>query len=446
MLTVRVVGAMVSALGRSPWSLSSSFGGQNDLGLPTDALTARVNDPHWQGEVSHACAERSGFNRTASVISRRYSPSDTRLSPASALQGDSRMTTNNPATFHRSDFAVRRRTGRPNWALIAVVSASLVASVAVPATASADDHDAVTSHAVADGDTLWDISREYNVSLASLLARNGLEVSAVLQVGDVIKLPEEPGDGPAVIHEVAAGESISEIAELYGVKERSLLAANEILDAGLIRVGDELRIPWRPRDQAATRTIDVSHTVGAGEVLSVIAEKYDVPVAAILAANDLANPDFIRRGDVLKVPGVVPRNSTEELTVLFEYWADEFDIDRDLLKGIGYQESTWRPDAESEVGAMGIAQIMPTTSTWIQEALLDTSGLDPWNPDDNLHMSAAFLAHLIEQTDGNVAMAVGSYYQGLGSVRKNGFYKETERYIDGVFGYAEDFADGVLPG
>jgi len=356
------------------------------------------------------------------------------------------MTTNNPATFHRSDFAVRRRTGRPNWALIAVVSASLVASVAVPATASADDHDAVTSHAVADGDTLWDISREYNVSLASLLARNGLEVSAVLQVGDVIKLPEEPGDGPAVIHEVAAGESISEIAELYGVKERSLLAANEILDAGLIRVGDELRIPWRPRDQAATRTIDVSHTVGAGEVLSVIAEKYDVPVAAILAANDLANPDFIRRGDVLKVPGVVPRNSTEELTVLFEYWADEFDIDRDLLKGIGYQESTWRPDAESEVGAMGIAQIMPTTSTWIQEALLDTSGLDPWNPDDNLHMSAAFLAHLIEQTDGNVAMAVGSYYQGLGSVRKNGFYKETERYIDGVFGYAEDFADGVLPG
>lgn len=441
---------MVIALGRSPWSLSSSFGGQFDLGLPTDALTHGASSREREGEVRYAFAERPGSSRAASVVSASVDDSINRPTRAPASQGAADMTDHHRKFPGLPDRRPMPGRVRPNWAMVAVASAALVGSTVLPAAALAQDdgsiEDEVTSHEVEAGDTLWDISREHNVSLASLLAYNDLEVASVLQVGDVIELPDGPWTGPAVQHEVAPGESLSEIAELYGVKERSLLAVNEILDPDLIRAGDELTIPRHPSDQAPSRTIDVSHTVGRGEVLGTIAEDYDVPVNAILAANDLANPDFIRRGDVLIIPGVVPRNSTEELTVLFEYWAAEFELDPNLLKGIGYQESTWRPDAESEVGAMGIAQIMPATSTWIQDALLDTSGLDPWNPDDNLQMSAAFLAHLIEETDGDVPKAVGSYYQGLGSVNKNGFYGETERYVDGVFGYSQKFADGVLPG
>ena len=45
-----------------------------------------------------------------------------------------------------------------------------------------------------------------------------------------------------------------------------------------------------------------SHTVQAGETLTKIAERYDVSIRALLNANDLPNPDFLRVGQVLKLP------------------------------------------------------------------------------------------------------------------------------------------------
>lgn len=45
-----------------------------------------------------------------------------------------------------------------------------------------------------------------------------------------------------------------------------------------------------------------SHTVQAGETLTKIAERYDVSIRALLNANDLPNPDFLRVGQVLELP------------------------------------------------------------------------------------------------------------------------------------------------
>jgi LysM repeat protein len=52
----------------------------------------------------------------------------------------------------------------------------------------------------------------------------------------------------------------------------------------------------------------VLHTVQPGEWLSAIARQYGVTVSAILAANNIANPNVIYRGQVLiiPVPGSAP--------------------------------------------------------------------------------------------------------------------------------------------
>jgi LysM repeat protein len=46
-----------------------------------------------------------------------------------------------------------------------------------------------------------------------------------------------------VLHVVASGETLSAIAEQYGVTLLALIEANEISDAGIISVGQELIIP-----------------------------------------------------------------------------------------------------------------------------------------------------------------------------------------------------------
>ena len=53
----------------------------------------------------------------------------------------------------------------------------------------------------------------------------------------------------------------------------------------------------------ATAPVDISHTLQTGETLSILAELYDVPVEAIIAANGITDPNFVYAGQVLVIPG-----------------------------------------------------------------------------------------------------------------------------------------------
>ncbi|MGX9708402.1 3D (Asp-Asp-Asp) domain-containing protein [Laceyella tengchongensis] len=69
-------------------------------------------------------------------------------------------------------------------------------------------------------------------------------------------------------------------------------------------------LPWMagPRAEAANSFIEV--TVKRGDTLTKLAKKHGVEVAAIQRANRLANPDLIRIGQVLRIPGT-PRTVSE---------------------------------------------------------------------------------------------------------------------------------------
>lgn len=55
-------------------------------------------------------------------------------------------------------------------------------------------------------------------------------------------------------------------------------------------------------DRDSSNTELTSHIVRAGDTLTKIAERYDVSIRALLNANDVPNPDFLRVGQVLKLP------------------------------------------------------------------------------------------------------------------------------------------------
>lgn len=56
-----------------------------------------------------------------------------------------------------------------------------------------------------------------------------------------------------------------------------------------------------PAPAAATATPTI-HTVQSGETINAIARQYEVAVADIIAANNLANPNLIKAGDTLVIP------------------------------------------------------------------------------------------------------------------------------------------------
>ncbi|WP_254216543.1 lytic transglycosylase domain-containing protein [Tabrizicola sp. TH137] len=86
-------------------------------------------------------------------------------------------------------------------------------------------------------------------------------------------------------------------------------------------------------------------------------------------------------------------------------------------------ESAFNPDARSSVGAIGLGQLMPGTA--------DLLGVDPYDPEDNLHGSARYLLAQLEDF-GAADLALAAYNAGPEAVRDYGGippYAETERHV-----------------
>ena len=61
-----------------------------------------------------------------------------------------------------------------------------------------------------------------------------------------------------------------------------------------------------PRPTLTPVPLDITYVVQDGDILSSIADSYGVTVEAIIAINDLDNPDFLSIGQVIRIPGVDP--------------------------------------------------------------------------------------------------------------------------------------------
>jgi len=173
-------------------------------------------------------------------------------------------------------------------------------------------------YTVQAGDSLGGIATRFGIGMVDLMNANRLEDPNAIAVGRELIIPgaapvasgesgsTEGASAPidpsaALVHVVRSGESLSQIAQDYGVTAAAIVTANGISNPNSVRVGTELTIPGISAAEWADRNA-VRHTVGAGESLSQIAQQYGVTTAAIVAENGLANPNAIRVGQVLRIP------------------------------------------------------------------------------------------------------------------------------------------------
>jgi len=93
---------------------------------------------------------------------------------------------------------------------------------------------------------------------------------------------------------VESGDTISTIASNFGISVSTILWENDLTVYSVIRPGDSLKI---------LPTNGVSHKVVDGESLSGIARKYEIETDKIMEANKLAKDSFLKKGQVLIIPG-----------------------------------------------------------------------------------------------------------------------------------------------
>jgi soluble lytic murein transglycosylase-like protein len=159
---------------------------------------------------------------------------------------------------------------------------------------------------------------------------------------------------------------------------------------------------------------------GAGETARTVPNQSVAPPAGV--AGDLVPAD------------------REYLRPILIRYAQENGLPADLVMALAWVESSWRRNAVSEAGAVGVMQLMPITVKYVSRELLGLRAtLDPRNATSNVRMGTRYLRHLLNQSRGNLRQALIAYNQGLHSVQQNGSYSVAERYADRVLALRPQF-------
>lgn len=97
------------------------------------------------------------------------------------------------------------------------------------------------------------------------------------------------------VHVVQKGETLTSIANRYGVSQRMIARSNGLRDRDHLLAGQKLVIP----DHQSTRE---SYIVQRGDTLGDIAAQHGLTVSDLARYNQLRNPNHLRVGQVLVIP------------------------------------------------------------------------------------------------------------------------------------------------
>jgi membrane-bound lytic murein transglycosylase D len=198
------------------------------------------------------------------------------------------------------------------------------ATVAAYAELPANKRVTFVEHFVVKGETMSGIAKRYRVSARLLAEANPKVKPSRLRPGQLLIVPTggaissamarrmaDPavpaGTSASGFHRVRRGETLSGIADEYGVTQRDLRQWNSLPASGHIRAGQRLRVAPPGKSKAGERTpageAARTHLVRRGDTLTGLAKRYGVSVRAIRAANGMSEGAMLRAGVALRIPG-----------------------------------------------------------------------------------------------------------------------------------------------
>jgi hypothetical protein len=131
---------------------------------------------------------------------------------------------------------------------------------------------------------------------------------------------------------------------------------------------------------------------------------------AVFGGQSEARPNGSTTVSTSGLPMVQP---PDQFRSAAEAAADASGIPHGLFFAVVHQESTWRPEARSEVGAFGLTQAMPNTARSPGFGVRPMS--DPNDPAEQLRFGADYLRAMLDRYDGDVVRALAAYNWGPGN-------------------------------
>jgi len=157
---------------------------------------------------------------------------------------------------------------------------------------------------VQSGETLSDIADRYGVSTRQLMRQNGLRNADHVEAGSRLEVPGPRVSAGPGRHRVQRGDTLDDIAARYRVSSRDLMLLNGLRNANHVELGQTLKLPSnaviaQPKPKPAPIQVTPGareHTVGRGQTLTQIARAYELPVATLIDINAISDPNKVTVG------------------------------------------------------------------------------------------------------------------------------------------------------
>ena len=143
-------------------------------------------------------------------------------------------------------------------------------------------------YTVQKGDTLYSLSRKFNIPINKLIEINDLS-SDILSIGQILYLQEKTINPDYDKYTVVKGDSLWGISRKFNIRVNDLIELNNLKD-NIITIGQELLVP---------KQIDNTYIVEKGDTLWSIAKKNNITINELKELNNLTN-NTISIGQVLK--------------------------------------------------------------------------------------------------------------------------------------------------
>jgi len=103
-----------------------------------------------------------------------------------------------------------------------------------------------------------------------------------------------------------AGDTFYSIARRYNISVDALIAANPNVDPDNLRIGQQICIPGSTPPPSGCPTGTTPYTIRSGDTFYSLARRFNTTVEAIQAANPGVDPNNLQIGQVICIPGTTP--------------------------------------------------------------------------------------------------------------------------------------------
>ncbi len=199
--------------------------------------------------------------------------------------------------------------------ILCLLTALFVGSIAL--TAQTTGSNGFFLHTVTKGQSLYSISRMYNVSVDDIVRLNPGS-NEKIRTGETLKIPQatDTNKHAPQYHTIQAGETLYQLTVKYGITAQAICAANPGLSASNFRIGQVIVIPAQTSEAAQDTKTTVTapstekkkedwktmHKVQRRETIFSISREYGITEEELIAANPELKKGKLKRGTFLFIP------------------------------------------------------------------------------------------------------------------------------------------------